>query len=155
MNESSEIFLKQLGARLDWIITEMGMSKKNFGYEFNAGKEHKGISRYFSGINMDFTTLVKISNALKLNISFILDVDNADREFMNYADNLGFDSARLAMNIKKYREKALKSQLDLDVFSNIDRTSISKYENRKINPRLDKIFELTQLIGIKPYELFL
>jgi DNA-binding XRE family transcriptional regulator len=121
---------------------------------FNGGKIHNGINRYFTGINMSYLTLNKISHALNLKLSFVLDLDNADTNLFKYKLDGDFDEILFIDNIKYYRKKLGKTQLDIDVSTNIDRTSISKYEKLKVVPRLDKIVMIALELGIEPYKLF-
>ena len=62
--------------------------------------------------------------------------------------------ARLAANIKFYREKNNYKREELSLMLGVDNSYISKLEKCNVNITIDKLEQLTNILNIDPVELF-
>lgn len=56
--------------------------------------------------------------------------------------------------IKQLRESRGLSQQELADYADLDRSYISDMERGRYNPTLQTIYKLTEILNIKPHELF-
>ena len=61
--------------------------------------------------------------------------------------------ARLATNIKYFREKHNYKREELSLMLGVDNSYISKLEKGKVNITIDKIEQLANIFNIEPFEL--
>ncbi|OTG57148.1 transcriptional regulator [Acinetobacter sp. ANC 4204] len=55
--------------------------------------------------------------------------------------------------VRKYRKEINMSQEQLALLCNIDRSYLGRIERGEVNPTLEKIYELSKVLGISPQNL--
>ena len=152
---------KSLGNRIRKLRIAQGY---NTQYEFVKAftgdtKRSSFISRVEKGVNVDFTTIVRLVRTLKTSVLCLFDFNN-QFPITNVLYNGSLDESindelqKFGARVRKIRKSKGLMQLDLALDSIIGDTSISHYERGEIKPEFDTIASIALGLKVEVWELF-
>jgi transcriptional regulator with XRE-family HTH domain len=157
LNEQEKAF----GARIREIRIAQGF---NTQYEFvkvftGSTKRSSFISRVEKGTNLDFTTIVRLTRALKISMRCLFDFNNnfsitKINHDVSLEKSISGELRKLGMRVRDLRKSKGLIQLDLALESLMGDTSISLYERGELKPEFDTIVSIALGLKVEAWELF-
>lgn len=160
-NEYLDNLIEKLGRRLRILRIQANYRTQ---YEFlkaytGSTKRSSIISRFESGVNIDFETAIKYARILKLTLLSIFDIE-AKFPLKAYDDQTSFNTRfsrellLLGKRIKGIRENDKLTQSDIFEKSGISESKLSLYEQGKEDIEFKTIAGIAYGLGIEIWELF-
>ena len=160
-NEYLDNLIEKLGERLKTLRIQANYRTQ---YEFlkaytGSTKRSSIISRFESGVNIDFETAIKYARVLKLTLLSIFDIDGRFT-LKVYEDKTPFKTRfsselqRLGKRIKVIRENGKLTQSDIYERSGISEAKLSLYEQGKEDIEFKTIAGIAYGLGVEIWELF-
>jgi len=162
---SKEVYLNRqkvaLGNRIKYLRIYRGYNTQHqFAIDFTGrNKRSSLISRMEKGVNLDFTTLVRLARALKIQTFGLFDFDG---QFLiqeivyttSLEESVLDEATRLGRRIRRIRKNKGIIQLDVALESLIGDTKISHYERGEIKPEFETIASIALGLKVEIWELF-
>ncbi len=152
--------LKRLGKRIKDIRIELGYSTQFSFLKVYTGlsKRSSIISRLEKGVNIDFTTTIRLAQTFQIKIISLFDFDSRfeliiHKDKNSVENRMSSELKLLGKRIKQLRKAAKLNQTDANDFG-ISEAKLSLYENGKESIEFETLALIAKWLDIEIWELF-